>query len=59
LPAMTVSVALTCTALFFAGVIRSLSTLKPFIWSGIEMVLIGLGASAVTYLVGLVVGVAV
>jgi len=50
------SVAFTCTALFFAGLIRSLSTLKPFIRSGVEMVLIGLGASAVTFLVGLVVG---
>ena len=59
LPGIAASVAFTCTALFFAGVIRSLSTLKPFIRSGIEMVLIGLGASAVTYLVGLVVGVAV
>ena len=59
LPGIAASVAFTCTALFFAGVIRSLSTLKPFIRSGVEMVLIGLGASAVTYLVGLVVGVAV
>jgi len=53
------SVTLTCTALFFAGVIRALSTLKPFLRSGAEMVLIGLGASVVTYLIGVVVGVAV
>ncbi len=53
------SVALTCTALFFAGLIRALSTLKPFLRSGAEMVLIGLGASVVTYLVGVAVGVAV
>jgi len=59
LPGIVVSIAFTCTALFFAGVIRSLSTLKPFIRSGVEMVLIGLGASAVTYLVGLIVGVVV
>jgi VIT1/CCC1 family predicted Fe2+/Mn2+ transporter len=59
LQGITASVAFTCTALFFAGVIRSLSTLKPFVRSGIEMVLIGLGASAVTYLVGLAVGLAV
>ncbi len=53
------SVVLTCIALFFAGMIRALSTLKPFAKSGIEMVLIGLGASVVTYLVGMVIGVAV
>lgn len=50
------SVILTCTALFFAGVIRSLSTLRPFARSGIEMLLIGMGAAAATYLVGLAVG---
>lgn len=50
------AVILTCTALFFAGVIRSLSTLRPFVRSGIEMLLIGMSAAAATYLVGLAVG---
>ncbi len=51
------SVALTGLALFLAGIIRALSTLNPFLRSGIEMVLIGMGAAAATYLVGLVLGV--
>jgi VIT1/CCC1 family predicted Fe2+/Mn2+ transporter len=53
------AVALTSAALFLTGVIRSLSTLKPFVKSGIEMMLIGLGASGVTFLLGLLVGGAV
>ena len=53
------SVVLTCIALFFAGVIRALSALKPFLKSGVEMVLIGLGASVVTYIVGVLIGVTV
>ncbi len=50
------SVAVTGFALFLAGVIRALSTLNPFLRSGIEMVLIGMGAAAATYLVGLALG---
>ncbi len=53
------SVALTGLALFLAGIIRALSTLNPFLRSGIEMVLIGMGAAAATYLVGLALGVIV
>ncbi len=54
--AVIAAVIVTCTALFFAGVIRSLSTLKPFLRSGVEMVLIGTGAAAVTYLIGFLIG---
>ncbi len=55
-PGVLVSVALTAAALFFAGVLRALSTLNPFLKSGLEMVLVGMGSAAATYLVGLVVG---
>ena len=57
--AVLASVALTGLALFLAGIIRALSTLNPFVRSGIEMVLIGMGAAAATYLVGLALGVLV
>jgi len=50
------SVALTCTALFFAGIVRALSTLKSFLRSGVEMLLFGIGAAIVTYLIGFLVG---
>ncbi len=50
------AVVVAAAALFLAGVLRSLSTLNSFLKSGVEMVLIGLGAAAATYLVGLAVG---
>lgn len=50
------AVVFASAALFLTGVLRSLSTLNSFLRSGVEMVLIGLGAAAATYLVGLVVG---
>ncbi|HYM40678.1 MAG TPA: VIT1/CCC1 transporter family protein [Thermoplasmata archaeon] len=59
LPALSgvfVSVAVTAIGLFAAGVLRVLSTLHPFLRSGAEMTLVGMGAAAATYLVGLVVG---
>lgn len=56
LPAVLVSVGVTAGVLFLTGVLRSLFTLNPFLRSGLEMVLIGLGAAAATYLVGLAVG---
>jgi VIT1/CCC1 family predicted Fe2+/Mn2+ transporter len=57
--AVLASVVLTGLALFIAGVVRALSTLNPFLRSGLEMVLIGMGAAAATYLVGLALGVIV
>jgi VIT1/CCC1 family predicted Fe2+/Mn2+ transporter len=59
LQGVLVSVALTCIALFLAGIIRALSTLHPFLRSGLEMVLIGMGAAAATYVVGYAIGVVV
>jgi VIT1/CCC1 family predicted Fe2+/Mn2+ transporter len=59
LQGVLVSVALTCIALFLAGIIRALSTLHPFLQSGLEMVLIGMGAAAATYIVGFAIGVVV
>lgn len=50
------SVALTAGSLFLSGLLRALSTLRPFLRSGLEMVLVGLGAAAATYLIGLAVG---
>ncbi|MFQ5919050.1 MAG: VIT1/CCC1 transporter family protein [Thermoplasmata archaeon] len=50
------AVVFAAAALFLTGVLRSLSTLNSFVKSGVEMVLIGLGAAAATFLVGLAVG---
>jgi VIT1/CCC1 family predicted Fe2+/Mn2+ transporter len=54
--AIIAAVVFAAAALFLTGVLRSLSTLNSFLRSGVEMVLIGLGAAAATYLVGLAVG---
>lgn len=59
LPGAVVSVAVTGVALFLTGILRALSTLHPFLRSGLQMVLVGLGAAAATFLVGLLVGGAV
>ncbi|MBI3291881.1 MAG: VIT1/CCC1 transporter family protein [Elusimicrobia bacterium] len=59
LQGIVVSVAFTGVALFCAGVVRALASLNPFLRSGIEMVLIGMGSATVTYLVGLALGSAV
>jgi len=59
LPGVLASVGLTAVALFFAGVMRALSTLHSFVRSGVEMVLVGMAAASVTYLIGLLVGTAV
>ncbi|MBI4362441.1 MAG: VIT1/CCC1 transporter family protein [Euryarchaeota archaeon] len=58
-PGVIASVVLTGVALFFAGVLRALSTLHPFLRSGAEMVLIGMGSATATYMVGLAMGGAV
>ncbi len=46
-------------ALFLTGIVRALLTQTPFFRSGMEMLGAGLGSAAVTYLVGLALGVAV
>ncbi len=56
LEGVILSVVLTGIALFFAGVLRALSSLSPFWRSGLEMVLVGMGAAAATYAVGLAFG---
>lgn len=55
-PGAILSVALTGTALFLAGIFRALSSLQPFLRSGGEMLLVGLGSAAATYLIGLGIG---
>lgn len=57
--AIVVSVLVTAVALFLAGLFRALSSLHPFVRSGLEMLAIGMGAAAGTFLIGLVIGSAV
>jgi len=57
--AVVASVALTAGALFLAGLFRALSSLHPFVRSGLEMLAVGMGAAAGTYLIGLLIGGAV
>lgn len=54
--AIVVSVIVTAIALFLAGLFRALSSLHPFLRSGLEMMAIGMGAAAGTFLVGLALG---
>ncbi|HLM70126.1 MAG TPA: VIT1/CCC1 transporter family protein, partial [Thermoplasmata archaeon] len=54
--AVIVSVVVTAVALFLAGLFRALSSLHPFVRSGLEMVAVGMGAAAGTYLIGLLIG---
>jgi VIT1/CCC1 family predicted Fe2+/Mn2+ transporter len=54
--AVLVSVLLTGGVLFLAGLFRALSSLQPFVWSGVEMLLIGMGSAAGTFLIGLMIG---
>jgi VIT1/CCC1 family predicted Fe2+/Mn2+ transporter len=51
-----VAVAVTGAALFFAGVLSAISTMAPLARSGLEMLFVGLGSAAATYLVGAAVG---
>jgi VIT1/CCC1 family predicted Fe2+/Mn2+ transporter len=53
------SVLLTSGALFIAGLFRALSSLQPFVRSGLEMLLIGMGSAAATFVIGLLIGGAV
>ena len=57
--AILASVAVTAVALFLAGLFRALSSLTPFLRSGFEMLAIGLGAAAGTFLIGVLIGSAV
>ncbi|HYA54441.1 MAG TPA: VIT1/CCC1 transporter family protein, partial [Thermoplasmata archaeon] len=52
--AVAASVLVTAIALFLAGLFRALSSLHPFVRSGLEMLAVGMGAAAGTYLIGLV-----
>jgi len=54
--AVLVSVLLTGGVLFLAGLFRALSSLQPFVRSGVEMLLIGMGSAAGTFLIGLMIG---
>jgi vacuolar iron transporter family protein len=54
--AVIASVLVTAVALFLAGIFRALSSLHPFVRSGLEMVAVGMGAAAGTYLIGLLIG---
>jgi vacuolar iron transporter family protein len=54
--AILASVVATAVALFVAGLFRALSSLHPFLRSGLEMVAVGMGAAAGTYLIGLLIG---
>jgi len=54
--AIVASVAVTAIALFLAGLFRALSSLHPFLRSGLEMMAVGMGAAAGTFLIGLLIG---
>ena len=57
--AIIASVVVTAIALFLAGLFRALSSLQSFVRSGFEMLAIGMGAAAGTFLIGLAVSGAV
>jgi VIT1/CCC1 family predicted Fe2+/Mn2+ transporter len=54
--ASLLAVIITGCALFIAGIVRALTSLQPFVKSGLEMFGIGMGAAAVTYVIGIFVG---
>lgn len=54
--AVVASVLITAGALFLAGLFRALSSLHPFLRSGLEMLAVGMGAAAGTFLIGLLIG---
>ena len=51
------SIAVTCTTLFCIGMVLSLFSNKPPLWSGIRMLFVGLLAGIATYGIGLLLGV--
>ena len=50
--AVLTSVAVTAIGLFLAGILRAVVSLAPLVRSGTEMVLVGMGAAALTYVLG-------
>lgn len=54
--AVIASVVVTAIALFIACLFRALSSLHPFVRSGLEMMAVGMGAAAGKYLIGLLIG---
>lgn len=54
-PGLIAAVVLSAIALFIAGVLRTLVTLRDWLRSGVEMMLIGMGSAAATYAVGLLI----
>jgi VIT1/CCC1 family predicted Fe2+/Mn2+ transporter len=54
--AAILAVLITGCALFIAGIVRALTSLQPFVKSGLEMFGIGMGAAAITYVIGIFVG---
>ena len=54
---LPVSIALTLAALFIVGAITSLFTGRSWLWSGIRMMIVGILAGAVTYVLGHLFGV--
>jgi len=54
--AVIASVLVTAGVLLLAGLFRALSAPHPFVRSGLEMLAVGMGAAAGTYLIGLVIG---
>jgi VIT1/CCC1 family predicted Fe2+/Mn2+ transporter len=55
-PGLVVALVLSATALFAAGVLKSFVTLGPMLKSGAEMLAIGLGSAAATYILGTLIG---
>jgi len=54
--AILASVLVTGGVLFLAGLFRALSSLQPFVRSGVEMLLIGVRSATGTFLIGLAIG---
>lgn len=53
---LLVSLIVSAIALFAAGTIKSLVSLGPILRSGLEMLLIGLGSAAATWVLGTIIG---
>jgi len=50
--ALIISIVATITTLFGVGVMKTVFSRKNWIWSGLEMMLIGASAAAITYVIG-------
>ena len=53
---LPLSIVCSCLALFIVGAALSLFTQRNFFWSGLRTLLIGIGAGAITYFVGTMIG---